>query len=110
MNAPVRGSGATAKQMLQAPDGATFIWVNENIDYPIRLHLHLKNCKRLPQTQRLFFVPRSSLAYPTFRLRGIAGPVILDHAIIMTPHECSKYFEIELINERYNRDKKVVEL
>ena len=109
-NPNARGSGNTTKQVLEAPDGATFVWVNDDIGYPRRLFEKFKDSKQLPMTQRLFIVPRSLLSQQ-YAFRGIGGPVILDHAIIMTPRECEVYRDfIEHINQRYHRDQKVVEL
>ncbi len=34
---PSRGSGRTTKQILEAPRGAFYVWVNHHLDYPKQL-------------------------------------------------------------------------
>ena len=36
-----RGTGRTKQQMLAAPHGALFVWVNQHIDYPRALAYHI---------------------------------------------------------------------
>ena len=71
-----RGSGATTKQMQEAPQGAVFIWVNGHFDYPRALANRLNR-------DDLKIVSPSWLE--TGQCRGIrCVAVILDHAATPT--------------------------
>ena len=100
--------------MLEAPDGATFVWVNGHIDYPKRLYRKLKDQKLLPETHRLYIVSREALSFGAHRLRGVNGPVILDHAIgiydRITDGERDGLDCVRYINERFAHDQKIASL
>jgi hypothetical protein len=77
---PARQTGRTQAQLAQAPRGATYIWPNSVLSYPIRM------AAKLGRTD-LVFKPRSWLS--DRYVRGLRLPaVVLDHAVErLTPEE-----------------------
>lgn len=66
-----RGTGKTTEQMKEAPEGAVFIWCNDNLWYPRDL------AKRL---QREDLRIKGISALDRFELYGLRVPIIVDHA------------------------------
>lgn len=62
--------GKTTGQMLGAPQGAIYVWLNGAIDYPLRLSRDLGRGD-------LFVISPSQVEV---RLRGVSWPVVVDHA------------------------------
>lgn len=68
---PLRQTGVTAKQMQDAPNGAIYVWVNGQLDYPRRL------AENLNRTDLVIVSPGS------VRLETVVGrrvALIVDHA------------------------------
>lgn len=66
-----RQTGITTQQMIEAPKGAIYVWVNDMLDYPKRLAEHLGRGDLLIKS------PRS------VRLQTVAGRrigIVVDHA------------------------------
>jgi hypothetical protein len=66
-----RQTGITTQQMQHAPEGALFVWVNERLDYPLRL------AAKLHRTDLLIVAPG------TVTLKMVAAtrkPMVVDHA------------------------------
>ncbi len=77
----LRGTGRTARQMMSAPPGAHFVWVNENLHYPIHLARHLKR-------DDLTIVGRAALT--NGRMLGLRlNSIVVDHHLLdqLTPKE-----------------------
>jgi hypothetical protein len=69
-----RGKGYTRQQMLEAPQGALFIWCNERLHYPRDLAQHLGR-------DDLRIVSPDILGRGRYRLYGLRlSAIILDHA------------------------------
>jgi hypothetical protein len=70
-----RGTGRTTRQILKAPQGALYIWVNSNLFYPKMLAHHLG------RQDIKFASPRS------LRMRELQGrrrsQIIIDHAAVL---------------------------
>lgn len=66
-----RGSGTTTAQMLNAPRGAIYVWVNAAMRYPRDLAAKLGR-------QDLRIIPVDDLRWE--RLAGLNLPLVLDHA------------------------------
>jgi len=74
-----RGTGTTTKQMLDAPQGAIFVWCNGHLDYPIRL-------SRKHGRDDLKIVPPSWLSSERWLGQEFSG-VIIDHAACLSAAE-----------------------
>jgi hypothetical protein len=74
-----RGTGRTKAQMLNAPRGAIFVWVNHHLDYPRAL-------ARSIGRDDLEFVSPERLEYSCFDGRELSA-VILDHAAHLTSRQ-----------------------
>lgn len=69
-----RRTGATTQQMREAPQGATFVWCNNGLDYPRKL-------ARFLGRPDIDVRPLSALADDAYGLRGLPpGLVVVDHA------------------------------
>jgi hypothetical protein len=79
-----RGNGRTTRQMLFAPRGAHFIWVSNDISYPLAL---AKKCFR----EDLRIVGPSWITTEKFRAEVVHG-IILDHAVRLTEEEFQQVF------------------
>ncbi|MFX1380784.1 MAG: hypothetical protein ACFFA4_17005 [Promethearchaeota archaeon] len=71
-----RGCGNTAKQISEAPDGAIFVWVNSNIDYPKSLAIFL--CR-----EDLEIVSPDWLTSHRYMGRRLSG-IVIDHSARLT--------------------------
>lgn len=83
-DAGMRGGGHTTKQILDAPEEAIYVWVNERIYYPKKI------ANKLGRNDLIIKGP-SVLEYG--RLRGINKPIILDHAVSLTSRQADGYAE-----------------
>lgn len=73
----LRGTGRTTKQMLEAPHGAVYVWVNGALHYP-------KDLAHRAGRKDLVIVAPAWMEGD--RWRGIHAPdVILDHAASLNP-------------------------
>ena len=68
-----RQTGRTAKQMIDAPVGAVFVWCNERTDYPTKL-------AKVLGRDDLVVRPLSWLAPRNVMGMRLQGSVIVDHA------------------------------
>lgn len=89
-----RGVGHTARQILEAPRGATFVWVTGVLGYPSALASYLGRHDlniRSPRwaKDRLF--------------RGTRRPVVLDHAITVRALGESTYRAVQAHNQHADR-------
>lgn len=85
-----RGSGRTTKQMLQAPQGALYIWVNDHLYYPKEL------AKELGRDDLTIISP-NLLGYQ----RGRQYPaVILDHACRLNEGQFYAFQELLIRSRR----------
>lgn len=82
-----RGTGETARQLKDAPQGATFVWCTDDLAYPKRLARALKR-------EDIHIVGVSWVREE--RWRGVKFPsrVILDHATRLTEREFHLFFTI----------------
>ncbi len=72
----MRGEGATTKQMMDAPQGAFYLWCNDNMAYP-------RNLAHSLQRDDLRVMPLSWLRYENLAMsRHI--PLVVDHAAGLT--------------------------
>lgn len=79
----MRDSGTTTKQLLEAPENSIYVWVNGKVDYPKRLAAHLGR-------DDIKIVPPSFIGDQ--KLRGRNNPIVLDHAVHLTPEQFKQYF------------------
>lgn len=70
-----RGTGRTKAQMMEAPEGAIFIWCNGHTDYPKRL-------AKMAGREDLRIEPKEF--FEGNRHSGTDKPLILDHAYYWT--------------------------
>lgn len=68
-----RGKGFTTRQMLNAPDGAIYVWPTYDLTYPRMLARYLK------RNDLLVYSP-SILDEKGLWLRGYNCPLVIDHA------------------------------
>lgn len=76
-----RGTGRTTRQMLSAPKGAHFIWLTQDLHYPLELS---KKCGR----EDLRIVGPDWLIGEKFRSEVSHG-IVLDHAVRLNEYEFS---------------------
>jgi hypothetical protein len=81
----LRQSGRTAKQMLDAPEGAIFIWCNANLLYPIKL------AQCLDRPDLIIRGPHALNTKSTFAGMPLTG-FIVDHACELTQKQ-SEHWE-----------------
>ena len=68
---PLRQTGVTTRQMMEAPQGAIYVWPNSHLDYPRRLARHLDRLD-------LKIVSAGSVRFET--VAGKRVTMIVDHA------------------------------
>lgn len=88
-----RGSGRTTQQMLDAPQGAIYVWCNGELRYPREL------AKSLGRKDLLI---HSRSCFRDGRLRGIRKPIILDHAVLLSPREYDEFLTLNRYNNEHN--------
>lgn len=86
-----RQNGLTATALMNAPLGASYVWCNNELWYPIEL------CKKLRRPDIRIHWPRW---LDTNAPHSVRGQVIVDHALRLTPEQR------ELINHINERNKK----
>ena len=86
-------TGLTTNQMLKAPVGATYVWVNSNLCYPKKLARHLGR-------QDLEIVRSSWLTFRNCNGRRVSA-LILDHGL-ETDEEMQEVIEYLKIRSRLN--------
>lgn len=86
-----RQNTLTATAMMKAPLGASYVWCNNELWYPIEL------CKKLRRPDIRIHWPRW---LDTNAPHSVRGQIIVDHALRLTPEQR------ELINHINERNKK----
>ena len=76
---PERGTGATSKQMTEAPKGSTFVWCNDSMHYPVNL------ARKLDRTD-LHIVGLDWIKGGRWHGRTLDG-VVVDHAARLTTEQ-----------------------
>ena len=87
-----RGDGKTTKQMINAPKGSIFVWVNSDVSYPIAL---AKNIGR----SDLKIVRPSWISDGCWRGLELAG-IVVDHAVKLDEKQVEEllYIRSRVIN------------
>lgn len=83
-----RGSGSTTKQIKNAPLGAIYVWLNNDLHYPRRIAEEQKRTD-------IKFVGPNWLDKQGFRGLSLSG-LILDHATHLTDEQWQYYIEAKL--------------
>jgi len=76
--------GRTARQMMEAPKGAIFVWCNEHLDYPKKLAVYLGIWRGRMGSVNLRIVRPSWLQEPGNLAQCRKDCIILDHACTLT--------------------------
>jgi len=79
----MRGDGTTTRQMQAAPQGAYYIWVNNNFSYPKHL------AHKLGRDDLKFIGPEDLFR----KLIGTERIVVLDHAAHLSRQDSDALFE-----------------
>ena len=87
--------GATTQQMLDAPHGAIYVWVNSNVDYP-------KNLARNIGRDDLKIVPRAWLTSNNWIGRKLTG-IVVDHAVWIPSLSPTEFRNLQEIDRRISQ-------
>lgn len=71
LGSPLRQTGVTTRQMMEAPKGAIYVWINSHLDYPRRLADHIGR-------RDLVIVSAGSVRLETVMSKRVA--MVADHA------------------------------
>lgn len=97
---PPHVEGRTARQMMEAPKGAIFVWCNESLDYPKKLAVYLGIWQGRMGSVNLRIVRPSWLQEPGNLAQCRKDCIILDHACTLTALQQEMFHQWEKHRDR----------